>query len=263
MSLSHLSEPAGAPRRSRPGFALACGLLLGAATVGCSSPGGVSEAQRLGSSSSGTAEAVKPGDRDRGQRLFVTLPCAGCHGAMAGGQFGPTLAGTSLALSAVEEQVRRPRDKMPPFGEAVVSEDDLRDIYAWITSLPQPQAAAAVEKAPAAATVAALDRRFPELDAMALGLMMDRLDEVSLRVTGEVVELDRAGRFSRARLRVGDGPQAMDLLASFDTTLAGGPFPAEVGDVVVAYGVGADPAEDSDGTLLPRMQILELEVRPS
>ncbi|MFQ5460936.1 MAG: c-type cytochrome [Anaerolineae bacterium] len=206
---------------------------------------------------------MKPGDPDRGQRLFVTLPCAGCHGATAGGQFGPTLAGTSLALSAVEEQVRRPRDKMPPFAEAVVSEDDLRDIYAWLTSLAPPQAAAAGEKAPAEATAAALDRRFPELDAEALGLMMGRLDEVSLRVAGEVVELESVGRFARARLRVGDGPQAMDLLASFDTTLAGGPFPAEVGDVVVAYGVGADPAKDSSGTLLPRMQILELEVGPS
>jgi len=74
-------------------------------------------------------------DFDRGMLLYERLECSRCHGAKAEGDFGPRLAGTGLSFDAVLGQVRRPTGPMPAFPEGRLSDDDLREIYAWVTGL--------------------------------------------------------------------------------------------------------------------------------
>lgn len=74
-------------------------------------------------------------DLTRGGELYASLECSRCHGANAEGDLGPRLAGTDLSFDAVLAQARQPIGIMPAFPEGRLSEDDLRDIYAWVTSL--------------------------------------------------------------------------------------------------------------------------------
>jgi hypothetical protein len=194
--------------------------------------------------------------------LFVQLPCAGCHGATAQGQFGPPLAGTTLSLEEVRRQVRTPQDKMQAFDEEVVSDEDVRDIYAWLVSLPAPAPTAAAAS-PAEATAQARDRLFPELDATALVTFVDELDELNLRLSGQITAVEIGERFTNVRLRVNDGDTTIEAVGIYDTLLARQPFPAAPGDQVTLYGVGALPetVQNDDESLqhLPKLQILYVD----
>lgn len=202
------------------------------------------------------------GDVERGARLFSSLPCSGCHGAMAQGQFGPALAGTDFSYEEVQRQVRSPRNQMPAFSPERVSDQDLRDIYAWLRTLAPPTPTSRVTLPPAKATLQALNSFYAEMKAADLVARMDALDEVALRVSGTVVYVSEEGRYSRIRLRVTDGGAVVDVVGLFDTGLQRRSFPAAPGDEVTLYGVGARPAEvvAEDGSLMkvPQLQILHV-----
>jgi len=72
----------------------------------------------------------------RGRQLFVGKGCAGCHGANAAGNFGPKLAGTTLTLQQVLQQIRSPRSEMPAFPPSQLSDEEASFIYAYFKSLP-------------------------------------------------------------------------------------------------------------------------------
>ncbi len=198
------------------------------------------------------------GRPERGAELFITLPCAGCHGATAQGQFGPTLAGTSLTFEEVRNQVRDPRDKMPMFSREQVSDDDLRDIYAWLSSLPEPGPTDSAPVAPATATIQARNRLFPELSATMIVSRMALLDEVAMRIEGEIVSVTEEGRYSEVRVRMDDGTTSVTVFGIYDTAIARQQFPAEPGSNVILYGVGADPIEEAESQI-PRLQIIYVE----
>lgn len=65
--------------------------------------------------------------------------CQRCHGDMGQGVFGATLAGTEKTAQEVIAQVRNPRNRMPMFSEAQVSDEQLIDIHAYLSSLPKPE----------------------------------------------------------------------------------------------------------------------------
>jgi len=200
-----------------------------------------------------------PGDAERGARLFSSLPCSGCHGAMAQGQFGPALAGTDLDFEEVRRQVRSPRDQMPAFSPERVNDRDLRDIYAWLTTLPSPTPTPPVTLPPAEATRQALNRFYAEMTAADLIARMNALDEAALRVSGTVISVNEEGRYTKVRLRVSGAGETVDVIGLFDTRMQRRPFPAEPGDHVTVYGVGAKPAEveEEDGVkALPQLQVL-------
>jgi mono/diheme cytochrome c family protein len=95
-----------------------------------------------------TAPAAAP-DPDRGHTLYNTWRCAGCHGERAEGQVGGALAGTTLPFEQFVQAVRQTRPPKPAFSTAELTDDDVRDIYAWVTSLPaSAEVAAAVELGP-------------------------------------------------------------------------------------------------------------------
>jgi mono/diheme cytochrome c family protein len=83
---------------------------------------------------------------DNGKKVFAAQRCEGCHGAQGQGGTGQ-LAGPQIAppptdLAAFTRQVRKPNDQMPPFTEQQVSDADLKDVFAYLTSLKPGSAAA-------------------------------------------------------------------------------------------------------------------------
>jgi mono/diheme cytochrome c family protein len=86
-----------------------------------------------------------PGDAARGAILWAQSACVGCHGLDAeGSTAGPALIDTPLTLHDVIDIMRRGTPSMPPYPEDQISDDDLRDLYAWFlnpVALPAPTAA--------------------------------------------------------------------------------------------------------------------------
>jgi mono/diheme cytochrome c family protein len=77
----------------------------------------------------------------RGKKLFTDYGCYECHGRAAQGGTGPRLGPDPLPFSVFLQFVRHPPTKMPPmppFTAKVASDQDLRDIYAFLSSLPEP-----------------------------------------------------------------------------------------------------------------------------
>lgn len=89
------------------------------------------------------AAQTKPGDTANGKRLFEHNGCYQCHGHEGqGGLAGARLAQTRLAQAAFIAYVRNPRSgMMPPFRAKVLSDQDLADVYVYIKTFPEPQAA--------------------------------------------------------------------------------------------------------------------------
>lgn len=85
-----------------------------------------------GGSSTSSAPA---GDAAAGQTAYASLPCVGCHGENAEGSVGPKLAGFSEGWDTFESYVRNGKGEMPKFGTDIVSDQQLADVYAWVTSL--------------------------------------------------------------------------------------------------------------------------------
>jgi len=79
--------------------------------------------------------AAPVGDPAKGAAYWRTSQCMTCHGPNAEGNLGPKLAGTSLTFQQVLTQVRTPRGVMPAFNASRVSDQTLRDVYAWLRTL--------------------------------------------------------------------------------------------------------------------------------
>lgn len=83
------------------------------------------------------------GNPTQGRSKFTgDAGCSACHGERAqGGVFpgAPKLSGTALTEQQVHDQVRTPRDPskgMPPFSAAQVSDQDIKNMYAWFKTNP-------------------------------------------------------------------------------------------------------------------------------
>jgi mono/diheme cytochrome c family protein len=87
---------------------------------------------------------VRPqGDAANGKQIYLRDACFTCHGRSGqGGVFrGPTpiLAKTALPFDGFRELLRDPPGDMPAYSEAVLSDKDIADIYAFLESLPGPR----------------------------------------------------------------------------------------------------------------------------
>ena len=78
-------------------------------------------------------------DATRGHEIYVRVGCWQCHGY--GGQgagTGPKLGPNPLPVEVIREKIRVPGDRMPPYREAVLSDEEIADIHAYLETLPPP-----------------------------------------------------------------------------------------------------------------------------
>ncbi len=88
------------------------------------------------------AQDAPTGNTAKGKQLYLADGCSSCHGTVGQGGGGRTgglrLARMGIPFRAFLNQVRHPRNEMPPYVAAVLSDQDVSDIYAFIASLPPP-----------------------------------------------------------------------------------------------------------------------------
>lgn len=82
--------------------------------------------------------AAHAADPQKGRAAFVRHGCYQCHGFMGqGGSAGKTLAPNPLPFETFSVFVRNTSGAMPPFQKAILSDEDLADIYAYLRSIPK------------------------------------------------------------------------------------------------------------------------------
>ncbi len=107
---------------------------------------GLFAAAMLGAASaSAQAQDAPAGDAAHGRVVFLKEACFTCHGRVGeGGAYNgpaPVLAQTALPLEGFRAQIRNPVNDMPAYSDAVLSDTDIADIYAFVKSLPGPPSA--------------------------------------------------------------------------------------------------------------------------
>jgi mono/diheme cytochrome c family protein len=76
---------------------------------------------------------------EKGQAAYMKFGCWGCHGTVGqGGVTGPKLTPDPMPYETFVAFVRTSSRAMPPYHEAVLSNEDLADIYAYVQSIPPP-----------------------------------------------------------------------------------------------------------------------------
>jgi mono/diheme cytochrome c family protein len=88
-------------------------------------------------------ESGPAGSAERGHQSYMKYMCYTCHGTLGQGAdrgTGPKLAPSPLAYPAFALQVRTPRLDMPAYRKEFVSDQELTDIYAYLSSV-KPSAA--------------------------------------------------------------------------------------------------------------------------
>jgi len=84
-------------------------------------------------------DAVHAGSAEKGKAAYVQHGCWGCHGFNGqGGITGPKLAPDPMPVEAFNAFVRMSNRTMPPYMEAILSNEDLADIYAYLQTIPKP-----------------------------------------------------------------------------------------------------------------------------
>jgi mono/diheme cytochrome c family protein len=93
--------------------------------------------QALAENAAGTAQASTQRDVQRGHQIFMQDGCYECHGTVGqGGAAGPRIAPEPMPVEAIIAYLRRPAGQMPPFSPKVLSDDEIRDIHAYLSSVP-------------------------------------------------------------------------------------------------------------------------------
>ena len=91
------------------------------------------------SASSANAQAAAPpkGDAAKGKARYTAVGCYQCHGYLGqGSNAGAKLAPKPLPLAAMTAYVRKPSGVMPPVTAKVVSDQDMADMHAFLSSIP-------------------------------------------------------------------------------------------------------------------------------
>jgi mono/diheme cytochrome c family protein len=84
----------------------------------------------------GTALAASA---DKGKTAYVKYGCWQCHGFQGqGGVAGPKLAPDTIPSEAFAAFVRTTNRAMPPYSEAVLPNEDLADIHAYLETVAKP-----------------------------------------------------------------------------------------------------------------------------
>ncbi|NOT25087.1 MAG: c-type cytochrome [Acidobacteria bacterium] len=115
-------------------LALAAAFVVATAILAAQNPGAAPAAAN--------AQAAPKGSAENGKKVFSSYGCYECHGyAAQGGGAGPRLAPRPIAFTAFSKYVRLPTGQMPPYTSKVVSDQELADIFAFLSSIPAAPAA--------------------------------------------------------------------------------------------------------------------------
>ena len=92
----------------------------------------------------GPGAALADSDAQKGKVAFVKHGCWQCHDFNGQGSVatsnGEVIARTRLPLDAFISFVRTTSGQMPPYRAPIISDEELTDIYAYLQSLPEPNA---------------------------------------------------------------------------------------------------------------------------
>ena len=81
---------------------------------------------------------------DRGKRLFMSYYCYSCHGTQGQGGAGPRIR-VGEAPEAMIRYVRKPTGgNMPAYTSKSITDGELRDIHAYLRSIPPSPSANAI-----------------------------------------------------------------------------------------------------------------------
>ena len=84
-----------------------------------------------------TATSALAADATRGQEIYVRIGCVSCHGSVGQGAVsGAKLAPDPLPMEVIRDYIRAPAQDMPPYREAVLSDEEVADIHAYLESIP-------------------------------------------------------------------------------------------------------------------------------
>ncbi len=92
------------------------------------------------------ATGAEAADAARGLRLFKTDGCFECHGTQGQGGPGARLAPKPLPAEAIAAYIRNPAGEMPPYNAKVVTDADVADIQAYLTTVPAPPSVASLDE---------------------------------------------------------------------------------------------------------------------
>jgi ubiquinol-cytochrome c reductase cytochrome c subunit len=82
--------------------------------------------------------ASAAGSAEKGKQAFMKYGCWQCHGFVGQGSVaGSKLAPNPMPLEAMSVFVRNTNGSMPPYGKAVLPDEDLADIHAYLLSQPK------------------------------------------------------------------------------------------------------------------------------
>jgi len=78
-------------------------------------------------------------DPVKGKQNFMKYGCWQCHGTIGQGSpvTGPKLAPDPIPLEAMSAFIRNSNRQMPAYREAVLPNEDLADIHAYLSSVPK------------------------------------------------------------------------------------------------------------------------------
>ena len=85
------------------------------------------------------SEAVPAGNAETGKKIFIKDGCYECHGREGQGApqaSGPRIGPSQRFIRPFIKYVRQPTGQMPPYTSAVISDQELTDIYAYLQSRP-------------------------------------------------------------------------------------------------------------------------------
>ena len=87
------------------------------------------------------AQQALTGNVKNGKMLYSQVGCYQCHGYAGQGApaTGPRVSRTELPLKGFLDQLRHPSNQMPPYEAAVLSDQDVADIYAYMRQMPAPR----------------------------------------------------------------------------------------------------------------------------
>lgn len=76
-------------------------------------------------------------EADRGRAIFKAVGCYACHGLEGQGGAGPRLAPSRGSDEASAQFVRNTTGAMPPYGDTVLSDADLKAVFVFLHSIPK------------------------------------------------------------------------------------------------------------------------------